>query len=110
METKETKKTDYNKVNRKKDVVKETINKLNETTIENNIAAEPPKKPKKVKARVLPGGASLNLRESPSVSAKVLTIMPPGSEVVIEDENDKDFYKVSWNGFKGFAMKKFITK
>lgn len=109
-ETKETKKTDYNKVSKKKDVVKEPINKLNETTVENNIAAEPPKKPKKVKARVLANGVSLNLRESPNVSSRVLTIMPPGSELTIEDDKDKDFYRVTWHGIEGYAMKKFIEK
>lgn len=110
METKETKKTDYNKVIKKKNTVEEKINKLNETTVETNIAAEPPKKPAKVKGKVLPNSASLNLREGPSCTAKVLTIMPPGSSVTILEDDDRDFYKVSWNEFTGYAMKKFIVK
>lgn len=53
----------------------------------------------------------LNIREAPSTTAAIKGIIPRGAIVVIDSEDDKDFYKiVTEAGLDGYAMKKFIEK
>ncbi len=53
----------------------------------------------------------LNIREAPSTTATIKGIIPRGAIVVIDSEDDKDFYKiVTEAGLDGYAMKKFIEK
>lgn len=54
---------------------------------------------------------SLNVREAPSASAKIITTIPVLKEVIVdENESTTDFYKISTNeGIKGYCMRKYIT-
>ena len=53
----------------------------------------------------------LNIREAPSITATIKGIIPRGAIVVIDSEDDKDFYKiVTEAGLDGYAMKKYIEK
>lgn len=53
----------------------------------------------------------LNIREAPSITATIKGIIPRGVIVVIDSEDDKDFYKiVTEAGLDGYAMKKYIEK
>lgn len=104
---KETKKVNYNKVNKSKEIAKdipEEIIAKNEP--EKESLAETPKPAKKVTGTV---NSVLNLREASNKSAKILTVMPVGSRVTIDGE-ENGFYKVKYNEFEGFAMTQFITK
>lgn len=104
---KETKKVNYNKVNKSKEIAKdipEEIIAKNEP--EKEALAETPKPVKKVTGTV---NSTLNLREASNKSAKILTVMPVGSRVTIDGE-ENGFYKVKFNEFEGFAMTQFITK
>ena len=53
----------------------------------------------------------LNIREAPSITAPIKGIIPRGAIVVIDSEDDKDFYKiVTEAGLDGYTMKKYIEK
>lgn len=53
----------------------------------------------------------LNIREAPSTTASIKGIIPRGAIVVIDSEDNKDFYKiVTEAGLDGYVMKKFIEK
>ena len=52
-------------------------------------------------------GGNLNLRQSPSASAPILTVMPNGSSLVILSRSG-DFYQVNFNGVTGFASVNFV--
>lgn len=54
--------------------------------------------------------AKLNVREAPNLSAKVLKILGPGDEVVI-DPNFKNptFYKITSGSVVGYAVKMYMT-
>ena len=104
---KETKKINYNKVNKSKELAKdipEDVIAKNEP--EKESIAETPKPVKKVIGTV---NAPLNLREASNKSSKILTVMPAGARVSIDGE-ENGFYKVKYNEFEGFAMTQFITK
>lgn len=47
----------------------------------------------------------LRVRKEPSTDAEILKYLKKGDEVVIESEDDKDFYKIA----AGFVMKEFIS-
>lgn len=47
----------------------------------------------------------LRVRKGPSTDAEILKYLKKGDEVVIESEDDKDFYKIA----AGFVMKEFIS-
>lgn len=53
--------------------------------------------------------SKLNVRETPNIDAKVLTILNKGDKVDIKSEND-GWYGVGYKGFSGFCMKEYITK
>lgn len=46
----------------------------------------------------------LRVRKGPSTDAEILKFLEKGDEVVIESEDNEDFYKIA----TGFVMKKFI--
>lgn len=55
--------------------------------------------------------AKLNVRKEPSKEADVVTVIPLGAEVMIDDlGSTEDFYKVcTETGVEGYCMKKFIN-
>lgn len=58
-----------------------------------------------VKKGSVVGSANLNVRETPGGSIK--TTITPGTEVVIEEEVNEEWFKIS-APIDGFVMKKFI--
>ena len=74
----------------KKEVIKEEV----------PVAEEKP-----IKKGIVVGSANLNVRETPGGSVK--TTITPGTEVVIEEEVNEEWFKIS-NPITGFVMKKFI--
>lgn len=58
---------------------------------------------------IVVGCFELNVREEPSLYAKVLGTIVKGTKVKANmSESTNDFYKVTTNGVIGFCMKKFI--
>ncbi len=53
-------------------------------------------------------GGALNLRETPSIAAKVLGQFPTGTLVEVTGYHG-DWYEVEVNGFSGFMMAKFLS-
>ena len=47
----------------------------------------------------------LRVRKGPSTDAEILKYLKKGDEVVIESEDDKNFYKIA----AGFVMKEFVS-
>ena len=47
----------------------------------------------------------LRVRKGPSTDAEILSYLKKGDKVVIESEDDKDFYKIA----AGFVMKEFVS-
>ena len=59
-------------------------------------------------AYVTTGGGSLNLRAEARTSAKVLTTIPNGAQLVIT-QRGSGWCAVSYNGYSGFVMTSFLT-
>jgi len=53
--------------------------------------------------------SKLNVREKPSIDAKVLIILNKSDKVQINSEND-GWYSVVYKGVSGFCMKEYINK
>jgi uncharacterized protein YraI len=54
--------------------------------------------------------ASLNLRSSPSTSARVILVMPSGSRVTLTDGVPQGgWYRVAFNGHNGWAFGQYLT-
>lgn len=52
---------------------------------------------------------ALNLRNAPSTSAGVITVMPDGATVSLVGETSNGFSKVSWNGSTGWAASIYLS-
>ena len=53
---------------------------------------------------------NLNLREGPGVKSKVITTIPRGVSVTIEDDCDCKWVPVSYNGYVGYIYTKYLSK
>ena len=53
--------------------------------------------------------SALNLRAEPSLSAKILTVMPSGARVKLLDGYSNGFRKVSYNGLTGWASTAYLN-
>ncbi len=53
--------------------------------------------------------SALNLRAEPSLSAKILTVMPSGARVTLLDGYANGFRKVSYNGLTGWASTAYLN-
>ena len=53
--------------------------------------------------------AALNLRAEPSLSARILTVMPSGTRVRILGDHANGFSKVSYNGLIGWAYTAYLN-
>ncbi|MGN1019739.1 MAG: SH3 domain-containing protein [Aristaeellaceae bacterium] len=51
---------------------------------------------------------TLNLRETPSTTARVLTAIPPGTTVSILTQGS-EWSKITYNGYTGYVMTRFLT-
>lgn len=79
------------------------------------VIEQPVKKPAKkareakLHARVKAGYKLLNMRENPSLDAKVLVVLKDGEEFLVsKNGSTEDFYKVSKGNLVGYCMKEFI--
>ena len=50
---------------------------------------------------------SLNLREKPSTSSTVICKIPYNSDIEVEEASN-EWYKVTFNKYQGYALKKYI--
>jgi hypothetical protein len=53
----------------------------------------------------------LNIRESPSINAKIVAVVPVFTELLIDsDQADDEWYSVcTASGIEGFCMKEFVV-
>lgn len=79
--------------------------------IENFEEATPVEEKKVVYIGKLRDCGKLNVREKPSIDAKILCRLDKTSEVQIEKaESTKEFYKVyTTSGVEGYCMKKYVS-
>ncbi len=53
---------------------------------------------------------NLNMRTSPDASSKVVTVIPKGTSVALEEDCDCDWVPVSYAGKTGYVSGKYLTK
>ena len=80
------------------EVVDETVEAVEE------VVEEKPAK-KIVKGKVFNCGG-LNVRKAPSLNAEIVASLVPGTEIIIEESGNKEWYKTP----SGFVMKAYIQK
>lgn len=54
--------------------------------------------------------ANLNLRSGPGTGYRVLTVLPPGTEVAIDDDCNCKWLPVSYNGHVGYVRTAYLSK
>lgn len=54
--------------------------------------------------------ALLNLRKEPSLEGEILTTMPKGTVIEYSASKNKEWVKVTYKDFTGYAMVKFIEE
>lgn len=86
----------------------ESLKKVDEPAIIQNL--EPPK-PAEPNIGIVTNCVRLNVRETPIVTAKILSEVDVNSKLIIDDtESTEEWFKVyTETGIEGFCMKKFIT-
>jgi uncharacterized protein YraI len=52
---------------------------------------------------------TLNMRSGPATSYSVVTVIPPGTKIVLTGKRDNGYLAVSWNGRNGWAHGDWIT-
>lgn len=52
---------------------------------------------------------NLNLRTEPNTTSKVLTVLPRGTEVLIEENCDCEWILVSYSGTVGYVYSRYLT-
>lgn len=87
-------------------VVEEVVEEAVDETVEavEEVVEEKPVK-KIVKGKVFNCGG-LNVRKAPSLNAEIVASLAPGTEIIIEDSGNKEWYKTP----SGFVMKAYIQK
>ena len=65
---------------------------------------------KKLEVRVPTTRVDLRLRQTPSYSSVVLTVMPKGSEVKVLDEPYPGWYKLQYGNRVGYSVGKYIEE
>jgi uncharacterized protein YgiM (DUF1202 family) len=53
--------------------------------------------------------ANLNLRTMPTTSAQVITVIPKGTPVTLDDDCECDWIPVSYNGYIGYVSSKYLS-
>lgn len=54
--------------------------------------------------------ANLNLRLMPTTSARVITVIPKGTPVTLDDDCDCKWIPVSYNGLVGYVSSSYLSK
>jgi len=54
-------------------------------------------------------GKSLNLRDAPSMYGAVMTTIPYGAAVRVNDSYDDTWYSVTYGGFTGYSMARYLV-
>ena len=54
-------------------------------------------------------GKPLNMRNAPSIIGSIMTQIPNGAAVRINDAYDDTWYSVSYNGYTGYSMARYLT-
>lgn len=54
-------------------------------------------------------GNSLNLRDAPSMIGNIMTRIPNGAAVRVNDVFDDSWYSVSYGGYTGYAMARYLV-
>lgn len=54
--------------------------------------------------------ANLNLRLMPTTSARVITVIPKGTPVALDDDCDCKWIPVSYNGLVGYVSSSYLSK
>lgn len=87
----------------------EEVEEVVEQQVEETVGPEEVKEPEPVYG-VVHGCSKLRVRTMPGTDAGVACELDEGSEVMIEDESDAEFYKVCTEaGITGYCMKKYIA-
>ena len=92
------------KKNKPAPVIDELLDDVQETAeevVEEEVT--PVVKKKTVKGKVV-NCELLNLRKEPSINSDVITVLKAGTEVVIKNDKDPDWYETP----SGFVMRKYI--
>ena len=54
--------------------------------------------------------ANLNLRLKPTTSAQIITVIPKGTPVTLDDDCDCKWIPVSYNGLVGYVSSNYLSK
>ena len=54
-------------------------------------------------------GKPLNLRDSPSIIGNIMTQIPNGAAVRVNDAYDDTWYSVTYNGYTGYSMARYLV-
>ncbi|MFH1512922.1 MAG: SH3 domain-containing protein [Bacillota bacterium] len=54
-------------------------------------------------------GQPLNMRDAPSIIGNVMTQIPNGAAVRVNDVLDDTWYSVSYNGYTGYSMSRYLV-
>lgn len=54
-------------------------------------------------------GKSLNLRDAPSIIGSIMTQIPNGAPVRVNDAYDDTWYSVTYNGYTGYSMARYLV-
>ena len=52
---------------------------------------------------------NINLRTDPNSTSQVLTVLPKGTEVTMEENCDCEWIRVSYNGEVGYVYSKYLS-
>lgn len=59
-------------------------------------------------AKVVTKGSKLNIRRGPSIADEILGQIPNGAEIQIISKNNKDWFKIYYNGIVGYCSSNYI--
>ena len=54
-------------------------------------------------------GKSLNMRDAPTIIGNIMTQIPNGAAVRVNDAYDETWYSVTYNGYTGYSMARYLT-
>ena len=54
-------------------------------------------------------GGNLNLRAMPTTTAERMTQIPSGAQVTVIEKTNEDWWKVTYQGYTGYVMQKYLT-
>ncbi|MBN1778131.1 MAG: SH3 domain-containing protein [Clostridiales bacterium] len=54
-------------------------------------------------------GNPLNMRDAPSMLGNIMTQIPNGAAVLVNDTYDETWYSVTYNGYTGYSMARYLV-